>query len=662
MKIILNNFKCYRGTRTFDISNEGITLLQGESGKGKSTLMYSIVFCLYGGGKGLVSDGEASAFVELELDWGCVKRTIHPNTLVVWKGGKEMRDEVAQHFLYTLYGKCFEYTSYIAQLTCLNFLCQTPMEKLSILETLLFDDCDPEAYRKRCSEEIRQLTKDLSRVEGELSILEPITQQEPPTPPTSQGENRADVERRLLNLKSKQYIFDTFTLKHRNLKSEVGDLEHQLAQTPRVEGNVELVEKALMLKRQLPKNFSADKVWEPMSREECVANIKDIEKDLDVVRRFTRIRGSADKLASTEERIQQLEKEIHQIRHAPTAVFVCPNTQCGSKLKLVNGNLELGKENDLVLSSSSLSLLEGELRSLYKNVNMLKEWAGEEEELKELIPSETEEELINELKSTRGYLIEQDALGRYLRIYQDIPDIYRETSIADLEGWIKARRTLESVERELKSKTFQLERLEEAPQKPTDHSEAIQSLEKQLYEFESEDLRAQVYQRYLEQMEKYRDTRTRESRLQKQLEAVVQLKDLLLATEMEYIQISLNTINKFANEIAEELFPEGISCFLSLYSSTGKPQINIDIVHNNIKCSYSMLSGGEQTRLNIAFTLAFGKFFESRWLLLDESTSQLNQEATELVFKVVKRHVSDCKVIFIAHQVVQGVFDQVIHI
>ena len=75
-----------------------------------------------------------------------------------------------------------------------------------------------------------------------------------------------------------------------------------------------------------------------------------------------------------------------------------------------------------------------------------------------------------------------------------------------------------------------------------------------------------------------------------------------------------------------------------------------------------MLSGGEMSRVILAFTLALSEMQNSKFVMLDESTASLDQELTASVIEGIKEHFSDKLVLVIAHQVVQGSFDKVVKI
>ena len=79
-----------------------------------------------------------------------------------------------------------------------------------------------------------------------------------------------------------------------------------------------------------------------------------------------------------------------------------------------------------------------------------------------------------------------------------------------------------------------------------------------------------------------------------------------------------------------------------------------------MECDLNMLSGGELSRVVLAFTLALGEMFNTPMLLLDESTASLDQEATTVVFDAIKENFKGKMVLIIAHQVIQGVFDKII--
>ena len=93
-----------------------------------------------------------------------------------------------------------------------------------------------------------------------------------------------------------------------------------------------------------------------------------------------------------------------------------------------------------------------------------------------------------------------------------------------------------------------------------------------------------------------------------------------------------------------------------------KSQITISVDFKDIEADISILSGGELQRIIIAYNLALSELFNLPLILLDECTSNLDQELTEIVVKGIHRNCKDKMIIMIAHQVVSGIFDKVVTI
>ena len=83
-----------------------------------------------------------------------------------------------------------------------------------------------------------------------------------------------------------------------------------------------------------------------------------------------------------------------------------------------------------------------------------------------------------------------------------------------------------------------------------------------------------------------------------------------------------------------------------------RTQISILIDYKDIEADISILSGGELQRIVIAYNLALSELFNLPLILLDECTSNLDQELTEIVVKGIHRNCNDKMIIMIAHQVV----------
>ena len=142
------------------------------------------------------------------------------------------------------------------------------------------------------------------------------------------------------------------------------------------------------------------------------------------------------------------------------------------------------------------------------------------------------------------------------------------------------------------------------------------------------------------------------------------LKEKILEAESIAVANVVESINTHAQLYLDSFFADNpIVVRLLPFKETkknNKPQINIEIQYKDMECDLNMLSGGELSRVVLAFTLALGEMFNTPMLLLDESTASLDQEATTVVFDAIKENFKGKMVLIIAHQVIQGVFDKII--
>jgi len=84
--------------------------------------------------------------------------------------------------------------------------------------------------------------------------------------------------------------------------------------------------------------------------------------------------------------------------------------------------------------------------------------------------------------------------------------------------------------------------------------------------------------------------------------------------------------------------------------------------YKGMSCGLDVLSGGELSRVILAFTLALGEMFNTPLLMLDECTSSLDQNLSNIVFNGIREHFAGKLVITVVHQSVEGIFDKVIKI
>lgn len=163
---------------------------------------------------------------------------------------------------------------------------------------------------------------------------------------------------------------------------------------------------------------------------------------------------------------------------------------------------------------------------------------------------------------------------------------------------------------------------------------------------------------------KLKESKQEELKARKKHAAACLFRDKILETESIAIANMIENINSHSQLYLDYFFPDNpISVKLAAFKegkSGDKPCINLEIDYKGIEHDLTMLSGGEMSRVILAFTLALAEIHNSPLILLDECTASLDQDLTSSVISGLKENFGNKLVVLIAHQVVQGVFDRVI--
>lgn len=165
MKIKITNF-CNISYAEYDFGDFGITLLDGRSGIGKTTIMDAIYYVLYGSGfkysthtktDSKSNETKNQTIIELSTPEFIAMRSNKPNSFTVSISDSKTfyEDAAAQEYINKKMGSVFNVSSYIAQNSFQSFITMDPADKLLFIEKLAFSENNISELKKK----IKDLTK-----------------------------------------------------------------------------------------------------------------------------------------------------------------------------------------------------------------------------------------------------------------------------------------------------------------------------------------------------------------------------------------------------------------------------------------------------------------------------------------------------------------------
>lgn len=138
VRIELTHFRCWE-KKTFLLPCEGMCLIHGRSGRGKSTLLNAVYYAITGKLKNITSFGKRSTTVRIEWPDLVITRSRLPTKLVVCHHQQTHEEDAAQAILDQLFGAQFGATSYIDQDNSFSFVNLSPAEKMEFLERAILE-------------------------------------------------------------------------------------------------------------------------------------------------------------------------------------------------------------------------------------------------------------------------------------------------------------------------------------------------------------------------------------------------------------------------------------------------------------------------------------------------------------------------------------------
>jgi DNA repair exonuclease SbcCD ATPase subunit len=461
--------------------------------------------------------------------------------------------------------------------------------------------------------------------------------------------------------------------------------------------------------------------WDKMPKEEATEFLAQFKSSLVDARKLERAREQLACLEYVDidklnEELFVCKEKLADARDASSS-FVCPC--CKATLRMANEELCTCSSASASVSKDKLtaeiSKLEARVRSLTETIGSAKGTNESIEKLKKTIRSfDSELESVAELEESianyERYILIQTKLEEDLKKEKKRIDsgVY-SVGVTNLEeALVKEKSKLKELSKTKRTGTFNEEELRDKIVAQKNARASIESLKSsitslmskkgsiKLVEFVDVDILEERKRALTEEarelittidtltesvalIERYKEYKKKMDNIEKERVAIevlkrdevahrakynacLKLKEKVAEAESIALTNVINSINAHVQSYLDVFFPtEPMSARLCAFKETKKSEkamINIEIDYKGAEFKTDMLSGGECSRLMLAYTLALAELFNSPLLMLDECTSSLDQELTNVVIDGIKSAHGTKLVIMVVHQAVCGLFDR----
>lgn len=365
-----------------------------------------------------------------------------------------------------------------------------------------------------------------------------------------------------------------------------------------------------------------------------------------------------EKLKNKLESEEEMNKILRSYEDTPTIQEVTEDLDYlreyyASQMELEKKIGKLKRKKDSEQFSSSYESFKRNVDQLQEQVNSLQEKGCVEED------DMNEEELRNKIieqkyikNKIQELVKQQENLEDEINNYTGILESARKEHI-EIYGSIRDEDDLtEKINQETKN-------IEEQEAKRKEHEANLKQIED--------------WEKYQKELDNYHSWEVKVENLEKEEKqarneyaASTELKDKIIEAEAVALGNLIESINTHARGYLDNFFPDHpilveLQPFKETKNNT-KPQININIEYKGMEADLSMLSGGELSRVNLAYTIALAEMFNIPLLLLDECTASLDEDLTNTVFETIRESFNGKITLIIAHQIIKGQFDKVINL
>jgi len=243
MKITISGFRCHAD---LEIEfKDGVTLIQGTSGVGKSTIFEAVYWCLYGSLRNIYHPlhPNKKCSVTITTPNTTITRTTKPASLVIEYQGQTYHE---QEVINRLFGTkdVWLSNSYLSQGSRCHWLDINADERLNTIEYIVYSDQTPDVYLERATTHANTVNEQVASKLASYEFKSKVFQEQKPYDPKDVIDNYTDKELQLSN-------------KKQELKAKRLQLQQQTLNLGKLE----------LLKQELKSNLEERSNLQPVSSE-----------------------------------------------------------------------------------------------------------------------------------------------------------------------------------------------------------------------------------------------------------------------------------------------------------------------------------------------------------------------------------------------------------
>jgi len=665
-KIVLNNIRSYKQQK-IDFP-EGSTLLSGDIGSGKTSILLAIEFALFGlqpgqRGSSLLRNGEneGGVLIEFEVEGKqvTIERTLKRGKTVsqdycaiIIDGEKEeiAVTELKNRVLTLLdYPKEFakkqnilyKFTVYTPQEEMKQIILEDPQTRINTLRHVFGID-----KYKRVLENVSIIT---IKIREERRLKEGMT---------------ANLEQDKLIVVSKENDLET---KHYNLSSVEKELFLKTEDRKKIQEEKEEISKQIEEKRSFQQEIEKTKIMLSHKQEALSNNVRRIEEIKNQINQLeessfdeNKIRELEGQILLRKEEKRRLNEENLDTTSQITSLDIKNADNEKTKTKITNVEICPTCLQDVspVYKSNVINELES---NTSKNVSRIKDLRLEKQNISERILK-----IYHEISSNEKELQELNLLKIKFEGIQEKSDRIKELEDSNLS----IRKDLELLNQHMESleeSIFELRKFDNVFQlKQNELEEALR--QEKLAEIKVAELKKEI-EVFSKQIEELKENIKKTEEVRKQLDYLIKLEDWLskkFALLMEVIE--KNVMVKLKTEFST-FFAEW---FGMLVPDTFNVQLTDDftpvIEYQDYEISYAYLSGGERTAIALAYRLALTQVINSLLskiktkdlIILDEPTDGFSEQQLDKMRDVLLQ-LDVKQMIIVSHeQKIEGFVENVI--